>query len=565
MSMEIHVLFHGKLPTKPALARAMKELSFPITIPSSKNSLEKQSGFLPMRLRGEETGAEFDVFEGRAHVAEVAGEHEGAVDLTFDRCASFRFGGDENEMIAAMCAAAALAKLVGGVVLDSESGELMPVDEAITWAESHFEPIIRNGKKQGTEPADIKRYLKPLLKQRDDLVLVGRRLIIRPVRHILRGVYLDRWYTKDIFNIWNYVEPLFAPGGLDYSKEHVVNNCAVTEPYFEPLLMDALAEDVFADVGRIRTLDDFAALSVNKIPFFSAKVLSLALAGSWDRAAEYVEQIQNDPAIDSYVKTEVKEEWTRVSSNIDVVCAELRAKEAAVVRALEIEHMWEPSPFPVELPATERARVSEPAFSTTPWISRPPWLLGEAPDQPGEIRYAEKTHIRDGRVLLVMPVPSEEAEQRHRAEGSYAMAARLPDGAMLLTKRLGLRDKASDRPKTRRDSRFRQTIFINFLGPTQKVSISADQGWEETENIVVWSWFSITDWRTKDELWDCYLKYDGVEIRDRRTGQEVSSTTPITNAVRNLAICPVPEFGEAVGLAARIRSFLDVVGFGPLT
>jgi len=559
------VFFRGKLPTKPKLAQTMKELGFPLTIPPPRDSLEKQSGFLPMKLNGEHGGAEFDVFEGRANIEDILGEDIKKIEKNFDRCAAFRWGGDDNEMISAMCAAAALAKLVGGVVLDAESGELMSIDEAIAWAKKHIGPIRRRGKRPRTEPADIKRYLEPLLKQRDDLVLVGRRLIIRPVRHILRGVYLDRGFMSDRFSIWNYVEPLYAPGGLDYSKTYVANNCDVTEPYFEPLLMEALAEDVFTDVARVRTLDDFAALSIKKIPFFSARVLSLALAGSWDGAGEYVEQVQNNPRIDSGIKTEVKEEWARVTGNIDAVCAELHAKEAAVVKVLEIEHMWQPSPFPVELPVTERAAVSEPAFSITPWVSRPPWLLDDGPDQPGDVRFAEKVHIRDRRVLLVMPLPSEEAKQRHRAEGSYAMAARLRDGAVLLTHRWGLRGRVSDPPKTRRDSRFRQSIFIKLLESSYQVSIGADQDWEETENIVVWGSVHVTDRHTNEDFWDCYLKYDGLDIRDRRTGEEVSSSRPMTDAVRDLAICPIPDFGEAAGLAVRIRSFLNLAGFESLT
>ena len=35
MSMETHVFFRGKLPTKSALSRAMKELGFPFSITPS--------------------------------------------------------------------------------------------------------------------------------------------------------------------------------------------------------------------------------------------------------------------------------------------------------------------------------------------------------------------------------------------------------------------------------------------------------------------------------------------------------------------------------------------------
>src|SRR5713226_1160171 len=113
MAVEVHVFFRGKLPTKSALTKAMKELGFPISIKPATGSLEKQSGFMPMLLRREEAGVEFDVFDGQAHIAELGLED---VDPSYDRTASFRWAGDENEMLCGLCAAAALAKLVNGVV-----------------------------------------------------------------------------------------------------------------------------------------------------------------------------------------------------------------------------------------------------------------------------------------------------------------------------------------------------------------------------------------------------------------------------------------------------------------
>ena len=171
MSIEINVLFQGTLPTKSALTRAMKELGFPLTILPPAGSLEKQSGFMPMRFRREETGVEFDVFTGRAEIEDLARDLAGDIDPRFDRSANFRFGGDENEMVCGVCAAAALARLVNGVVL--EDGEPLSVDEAIAWATKHLRDVTPPAKRGGTRPADIKRYLKALLKERSDLVLVG--------------------------------------------------------------------------------------------------------------------------------------------------------------------------------------------------------------------------------------------------------------------------------------------------------------------------------------------------------------------------------------------------------
>ena len=117
MAMEMHVFFRGKLPNKRELSRAMADLGFPLTI--AAGSLEKQRGFMPLRLRREETGVEFDVFEGRAIVEELGGND---IDPSFERSANFRWGGDEDEMLAGVCAAAALAKLTKGFVFEEQEG-----------------------------------------------------------------------------------------------------------------------------------------------------------------------------------------------------------------------------------------------------------------------------------------------------------------------------------------------------------------------------------------------------------------------------------------------------------
>lgn len=242
MAIETHVLFHGKLPSKAALARGMRELGFPVSLKPATGSLEEQSGFMPMSLRGRETGVEFDVFNDRAAVEELA---SGEVDPNFNRSANFRWGGDEYEMIAGACAAAALAKLVNGVVYDEAEGRLLSVDEAIEAARRNLKSITQGkAKHPGTRPVDIKRYLKPLLKLRSDLVLHGRLLIIRPVRHIMRGAFLDRLSDKYQFRIFFYLKPLYERAGLGYGS--YIHPSKVWETHFESELMDLLANDMGA-------------------------------------------------------------------------------------------------------------------------------------------------------------------------------------------------------------------------------------------------------------------------------------------------------------------------------
>jgi hypothetical protein len=117
MANELHVLFSSKVPSKAALARAMKELAFPVTIPAGGKPLAQQSGYLPMKLRREESGVEVDVTDDRNLVEEIAGKH---ADPRYQRCISLRWGGDEREMVCGQCAAAALANLTDGIVRDDD-------------------------------------------------------------------------------------------------------------------------------------------------------------------------------------------------------------------------------------------------------------------------------------------------------------------------------------------------------------------------------------------------------------------------------------------------------------
>ncbi len=194
MSMESHVMFRGAVPTRAAVNAALRELRFPFSL-SGRGSLEGHHGFMPMKLRREETGVEFDVFDDQ----ELLQQFAGSIDPAFDRTASLRWGGDENEMLAGLCVAAALARLLKASVFDEAEDTLCDADGAAALARKNLQAVADSieaekarGRTRGTRPADIRHYLKPLLKMRPDLALVDRSLVIRPVRHVLRGAFLNR-------------------------------------------------------------------------------------------------------------------------------------------------------------------------------------------------------------------------------------------------------------------------------------------------------------------------------------------------------------------------------------
>jgi hypothetical protein len=144
MSMESRVFFRGEVPDTAALTQALHELGFPISVVPPDYPLQGHKGFMPMLLRGKETGAEFYLDDGRDAIKEmIAPNRLSEVDLTFDRCASFRFGGDDNAFVCGWCAAAALAKLVNGIVYEEQEGVLWSIDTAIKEARSTFDKYAK--------------------------------------------------------------------------------------------------------------------------------------------------------------------------------------------------------------------------------------------------------------------------------------------------------------------------------------------------------------------------------------------------------------------------------------
>jgi hypothetical protein len=533
----------------------MKELGFPLTISPSTGSLEKQSGFMLMRLRREETGVEFDVFNDRADIEGLTRDLAGDIDPRFDRSANFRSGGDENEMVCGLCAAAALARLVNGVVL--EDGEPLSVEQAIAWAKKHLHDVAPPAKPGGTRPADIKRYLKALLKERSDLALVGRLLVIKPVRHILRGVLFDRTGDKHCFRIWPYLQDLchaYGEHGVGYLSYIHDSQWDVRKPYFEPLLMDALAQDVFEHVGKLATFGDLAVELSWKSQFQHQHFTALVLAGEHARAEEFIRE--SDDAGSS--------EWAENQRNylrdIDTVCAKLHAREAKAVRELKLENIWEPSPFPVEVAAAERERrTAEPSFASTPWIARPEWLLQDLPEQPGDVRFARERLFRRGRVLLVASLNRAEAEDRHRNVEPYVLAARLTDGVGVW-----LRWDGFDRDHPFHG--YRHGFRIGLVG--ESFTSQADfQRSNRREGMLELSAVEIFESATRQSvwLWSVGSRESWEMIRDYRPGGKRSPRRELNNAELDQLICPWPRFGEYEELVTLVRKGLQSRGYGEIT
>ena len=315
-----------------------------------------------------ESGIELYTHDSREELEEC---FEIDIDPRFTRSANFRWSSSADEGVVALCFSGALAKLLNGAVLDVDGETILTAGEAIARAREELKDLAPPPKQRTTRPADIRHYLKPLLEQRDDLVLVGRMLLIRPMRHLLRGAFLDRTSDRYSFRLSRACDPLYMPDGR---IDDILHDGAfyVWQPHFEPLLTATLADEVFEPLGRMTTLVDFSSRRGGDTPYPFAQVTSLVLAGERDRAAACAEEIERKY---ESLAAEMRQHWEGLSADIESTCAKYHAKEAATVKAMKLERFWEPSPFPVELPASEReSKSAERLFVTQPWPAPPSWL-----------------------------------------------------------------------------------------------------------------------------------------------------------------------------------------------
>jgi hypothetical protein len=394
--------------------------------------------------------------------------------------------------------------------------------------------------------------------------LVGRHLIIRPVRHLLRGALLDRTSDKYEFRIRRYLTPLYAaPSTVGYGDTIHEVMWEVWQPYFVPLLFDSLAEDIFPVVGAITTLDDFARNLEGSGRYLEARCTALLLAGDREGAAALVAEAERTG------RAHFWEDWAGMrrrclEQDIGAVCAEFRKREARTANALKLGDIWEPAPFPAEVPEAERtARCAELRFVPTPWIARPPGLLQEPPENPGEIRFAQERLWRNGRVIMLVALTREQAEERHRTRQHYALATRLPRGNLLvLCHRTGWSPHNPEQPKNPDYVPFRE-FHLEVYGAIGRLWSDFHEDLDRRGVIKMWS-ASVYDRISGYEIW-----YGFNDFRDRQKSIYDDRINPRARAERrmtntDLSLCEFAElpFGDFNDLWGRVAKYLHNEGFG---
>jgi hypothetical protein len=218
-----------------------------------------------------------------------------------------------------------------------------------------------------TTVAQVRQVVQPLLQRNPDLALLGRLIVIKPVHHLLCGVYVDRSLNPLSFvPTWSVL--LLSDVRKDFGflwGERVRGRHGyweTTDPDVSSAMCEAIEQEALAPMRSIKTFDDFIDLtSVLRNPrrhldLFPIARLTVDIARGDLAAAE---------AICKFLKTrEGKSEYVyqeeRYGRAVQGLCPLVAANdraglakllhsyEALSVKNLKIEKYWEETPFPIE-------------------------------------------------------------------------------------------------------------------------------------------------------------------------------------------------------------------------
>lgn len=251
-----------------------------------------------------------------------------------------------------------------------------------------------------TTLTEIKKWTRPLLAADPNLVLIGRSLFLKPVRHVLRGVLIDRTSSAEWSRVHYALIPLF-----DYPQEQTgfrwsnqLNLGRNTEPGFAEEVVRTIHGVIAEVMSEVETIGDFVT-QIGRPGFPSFRRLGdhdlatfpqehcvvLAAMGRMDQASAILAAVTSHEADyrDVLFKAEAERakhaRSAKAKSGIEWASAELRVvgqllelkkvvdrdDRAGVGRLLRqwerqnarlwgVEHLWEPTPFPVEELAEKR-------------------------------------------------------------------------------------------------------------------------------------------------------------------------------------------------------------------
>jgi hypothetical protein len=221
--------------------------------------------------------------------------------------------------------------------------------------------------------------LEPLLRRNSDLAGVGRMALVMPIGHVVRAVSIEPGDAPERFRpVW-FVDPLLGPyrslsahAGVEAS-DHRRGYWDFSQPQVGQALAQTLENSVLPLLRAVRDLEAMVNLGALSHPssrdgrVYGVRaarefVLKLAL-GQVEVARRWAEGFRTYSYLDRQLRDEPEPneedrrylDWTKrlvallEKSDLEGMVRMLHEWEAETVRLMKLEHLWEPTPFPLEL------------------------------------------------------------------------------------------------------------------------------------------------------------------------------------------------------------------------
>lgn len=199
--------------------------------------------------------------------------------------------------------------------------------------------------------------------------LIGRWLFLKPVRHLLRAVLIERTGEAARFRPWWAVAPLCEPAdAFPLNWATMIDSPARRLWFWDDDGMPAdfaraIERRVLPQLRAIETLDDFVAFadsperfSLTSFRWYHLRSVGVdAARGDLESARKTCAELAS--GLTKWSMPLMRDEFTRVTETLcplvvsgdrAAIAALLHRWEAYTVEKLKIGHIYEPTPFPLE-------------------------------------------------------------------------------------------------------------------------------------------------------------------------------------------------------------------------
>lgn len=224
-----------------------------------------------------------------------------------------------------------------------------------------------------TTAAQVKRMVRPLLERNSDLALVGRMIYVKPIHHFARAILVGRTSSANRFSPrWTVIHLFevrrsFTLSWGDYLDGLLPGLSGFSWPADAPGIADGLCEAIEKQalpwLRAMSTLDLYLAfVSQNLFRHHlydkGASEIIARVACGWLGAARQIceKNLENWSVDKPHFDEDDKARYRRLRELCACLMKDdkqglvrlLHEWEAETVRNFKIEHLWEPTPFPLE-------------------------------------------------------------------------------------------------------------------------------------------------------------------------------------------------------------------------